>query len=314
VARPRLTDMQRSHRMSWTLIGLTVALGLVATACGTRPAPAGPAASRNVTSYTVASRGGPPQGSRAASLALASKLLRQLRRPPGSRVVRPRPVPKNLRGPAQGMAVVDQVDVKRFYSAPRSMAASYAYLRKHVPAGYRRTVTGSQGQDGRTVLELVVDNPKALPRAVEEADLVVGVVPGRHGGSVLRADGEVAWYPPRSAAERLRPAAYRAVTITRTSLNGHRATRTFRSRAAIARLARVLDSLPASDGGSFSCPSGPGFRLAFRPKAGQPRFVVTADGCATDLVTVAGRDQPVLADPRERVVAAAQRLLSGRAH
>ncbi len=115
------------------------------------------------------------------------------------------------------MAVVDQVDVKRFYSAPRSMAASYAYLRKHVPAGYRRTVTGSEGQDGKTVLELVVYNPKALPRGVDEADLVVGVVPGRHGGSVLRADGEVAWYPPRSAAERLRPAAYRAVTITRTS-------------------------------------------------------------------------------------------------
>jgi hypothetical protein len=298
--------MQRSSPMSWTLIGVIVTIGLITTACGTRPAPAGPAASRTVRSFTAASRGGAPQGSRAASRALARRMLRQLRRPPGSRVVTPRPVPKNLRGPAQAMAVVDQVDAKRFYSAPRSMAASYAYLRKHVPAGYRRTVTGSQGQNGKTVLELVVDNPKALPRGVEEADLVVGVVPGRHGGSVLRADGEV--------AERLRPAAYRAVTITRTSLNGHRTTRTFRAPAAIARLARVLDSLPASDGGSFSCPTGPGFRLAFRPKAGQPRFAVAADGCATDLVTVAGRTQPVLADPHERVIAAARRLLSSWAH
>jgi hypothetical protein len=306
--------MQRSSRMSWTLIGVIVTAGLISTACGTRPAPGGPAASRTVTSFTAASRGGAPQGSRAASRALARRMLRQLRRPPGSRIVTPRPVPKNLRGPAQAMAVVDQVDVKRFYSAPRSMAASYAYLRKHVPAGYRRTVTGSEGQYGTTVLEIVVDNPKALPRGVEEADLVVGVVPGRHGGSVLRADGEVAWYPPRSTAERLRPAAYRAVTITRTSLNGHRTTRTFRAPAAIARLARVLDALPASDGGSFSCPTGPGFRLAFRPKAGQPRLVVTADGCATDLVTVAGRTQPVLADPHERVIAAARRLLSRRAH
>ena len=315
VSRPRLTGMQRSRGMSWALIAMTVAVGLATAACGTRPAPTGPAASRTVTSVTAARRGGPPQGSRAASLALARRMLGLLRRPPGSRVDRPRPVPKNLRGPAQAMAVVDQVDVQQFYSAPRSMAASYAYLRKHIPAGYRRTVTGSEGQDGKTVLELVGYQPKTLPRGVAEADLVVGVVPGRHGSSVLRADGEGAWYPPRSAAERLRPAAYRAVTITRTVPGArHAKVATFRSRADIARLARVLNALPASDGGSFSCPSGPGDRLVFRPKAGQPRFVVTASGCATDTVAVAGRDQPSLADTRDRVLAAAQRLFAARPH
>ena len=223
-------------------------------------------------------------------------------------------MPPNLRQPAQGIAAVYHVDLKRFFSAPRSMAASYAYLRTHVPAGCRRTVTGSEGQDGKIVEELVVDDPKALPRGVEEADLGVEVVPGRHGRSVLRADGVVAWYPPRSAAERLRPAAYRAVTISRTSTSGHQTTRTFHSRAAISRLARALNSLPASDDASTSCPSGPGFRVAFRPRAGQPRFAVTAGGCATDLVTVGGRAQPVLADLHERVIAVARRLLSAQPH
>lgn len=203
VSRPRLTGMQRSRGMSWALIAMTVAAGLATAACGTRPAPTGPAASRTVTSVTAASRGGPPQGSRAASLVLAGRMLRQLRRPPGSRVITPRPVPKNLRGP---------------------------------------------------------------------------------------------------------------VTITRTSASGRRTARTFRSRSALARLARVLNSRPASDGGSSSCPSGSSsYRLVFRPAVHHPRFVVTALGCATDSVTVAGRDQPVLWDPHERVIAATRRLLSARA-
>jgi hypothetical protein len=133
---------------------------------------------------------------------------------------------------------------------------------------------------------------------------------------VLRADGEVAWFPPRSAAEWLHPARYRAVTITRTVLSSMRKkVRTFRSRAAIARLARILNSLPASDGGSVSCPSDPvSYRLAFRPAAGRPRFTATADGCGTDSVTVAGRTQPDLADPAGRLAAAAQRLLRASAH
>ena len=301
--------------MSWALIAITVAVGLVTAACGTGPAPALSARSYTAVSRVAASRGGPPQGSRAASLALARRMLGQLRRPPGSRVARPRPVPQYLRTPAQSFAVVHRVDRKRFDTSPRSMRASDAYLIKHVPAGYRRWATGSESQNGRIVLEVVVYSPKALPRGVAVADLAVGIVPGRHGGSVLRADGEVAWYPPRSAAERLRPAAYRAVTITRTGPGSrHPKTRTFRSRGDLARLARVLNALPASDGGSSSCPVVASDRLVFRPKAGQPRFVVMASGCATDTVAVAGRDQPSLADPRERVLAAAQRLFAARPH
>lgn len=302
--------MQRSRRASWVPIGTTVALGLVLSACGTRPAP-GLTASYTAPSRTPASHGGPPHGSRAASLVLARKMLGQLRRPPGSRVVRPHPVPRYLRQPAQGIGVIHRVDVKRFYAAPRSMQASYAYLRKHVPAGYRREVTGSGSQGSTTVVEFVVYAPKALPRGVDVANLVVEVVPGRHGGSVLRADGQVGWYPPRSAAEYLRPVGYHAVTITRTTQSsGHRTTRTFRSRAVITRLARILNSLPASDGGSMSCPpQAPIVHLVFRPAAGHPRFAVTTFDCVTDSVTVGGRSQPDLSDPANRVAAAAQRLL-----
>lgn len=306
--------MERSRRVSLALIGISIALGLVLTACGTRPAP-GLSASYTTTSYTAASRGVPPHGSRAASLALGRRMLRHLRVPPGSRVVRPRPVPRYLRQPAQGLGVPRRVDVKRFYSAPRTARATYSYLRRHVPAGYRLVVTGTYGNGHGTVEWFVGYYRKSLPGGISDADLIVGVVPGRHGGSVLRGDGLVGWFPPRSAAEYLRPAAYRAVTITRTSLNsGHRTTRTIRSRAALARLARLLNSRHAANGGPLTCPPGvPFYRLVFRPRAGHPRFVVTTSGCLGDRVVVAGRVQPALWDPGNRVDALAQRLLHARA-
>lgn len=302
--------MELSRRARFAAAAVIAATGLtLIAACGSQPAP------RLATTAYSARHGGPPRGSRAASRALARKMLGQLRRPPGSRVVRPHPVPRYLRRPAQGIAATRYVDVKRFYTAPRNIRASYAYLRKHTPAGYRLTLSGSLRQGTRTVLEFVGYAPKSVPRGVDEGSLIVGVVPGRHGGSVLRADGEVTWFPPRSAAEHLRPAAYRAVTITRTPAGGgHQTVRTFRSRTAIARLARILNSLPASDGGSVSCPPpARTFRLVFRPLAGHPRFVATSFYCGTDPVTVGGRRQPDLADPHNRMAAAAQRLLRASA-
>jgi hypothetical protein len=312
--------MERSRRASLALIGITITLGLVLTACGARPAPGPSARSHTAESYTAASyaaasRGVPPHGSRAAGLALGRRMVRHLRLPPGSRVVRPHPVPPYLRQPADGLGVPLRVDLKRFYWAPRSAHATYSYLRRHVPAGYRLVVTGTYLNGHRTVEWVVGYYRKSLPPGISNANLIVGVVAGRHGRSVLRADGEVGWFPPRSAAEYLRPAAYRAVVITRTNVSsGRRTTRTVRSRAALARLARLLNSRQATNSGPVSCPYvGPLYRLVFRPRAGHPRFVVTAFGCMSGQVTVAGRAQPELWDPGNRVDAAAQRLLHARA-
>lgn len=299
-------------RIAAAAVTAVTCLTLVA-ACGSQPAPR-----LATTAYSV-SHGGPPHGSRAASLALGRKMVGQVRRPPGSRAIRaPRHLPWYLRGPAQDIGAIHRVDVARFYTSGRSMRASYAYLKRHVPRGYVLQGSGYLGQNSRRVLDFVTYTPKSVPRWVDTADLVVGVARGRHGGSVLRADGEVAWIPPRSAAEHLRPAAYRAVTITRTSPGGHSVTRTFRARSAIARLARILNSLPASDGGSVSCqPEASTYRLVFRPRAGHPRFAVTAFDCygdGTDRVTVAGRAQPALDDAGNRVPAAGRRLLRGHSH
>jgi len=59
------------------------------------------------------------------------------------------------------------------------------------------------------------------------------------GGSLLRADAQVTWFPPRTQAQHVDPARFRAVTVSATLFNSrrHTARRTFTAGAVIARLA-----------------------------------------------------------------------------
>src|SRR5258708_18963877 len=52
-------------------------------------------------------------------------------------------------------------------------------------------------------------------RAIDPSTtLLATLAAGPHGGTVVRADAEVVWYPPRTAAEYLDPMEYQSVTIT----------------------------------------------------------------------------------------------------
>jgi hypothetical protein len=111
------------------------------------------------------------------------------------------------------------------------------------------------------------------------------------------------WYPPRSAAEYLPPAGYRAVTITVTAtlVRAHTRpptiTRVFTSPPVIARLARLLDGLHATAPWIGSCPAGlPQFRIVFEPRHRGPAQAVTPDGCYGELVSTGGLPQPALED------------------
>ena len=127
------------------------------------------------------------------------------------------------------------------------------------------------------------------------------------GGTLLRADAELQWYPSRSAAEYLPPDAYRLVTVSVafvTSLAQAKPrtnTRVLTSQAAIARLARLLDGLHATTPWRGSCPAGlPQFQIVFTPAArrnGRAAPVqVSPSGCRGELITVSGYPQPALED------------------
>jgi hypothetical protein len=139
-----------------------------------------------------------------------------------------------------------------------------------------------------------------LPAGVSGANLSMAVAPVGNGVSQLRADAEVIWYPPRSAAEHI-PAGMHAVTITATTFLPGRGTvtKTFTSPGVVARLVAMLNGAHASDLGIVPCPLGwATYRLAFAtsPRAA-PYLVATDPGCPGIQVSVAGRAQPSLQVP-----------------
>jgi hypothetical protein len=207
------------------------------TGCGSAPAPGGgtpatvPAAQSTV----------PSGGQRAAATSDARKLLAGLRLPDTAHGASwPAAPPRSLRPmlPA-GLKLI--VDLRKLYRRVAHYARD-GWLIAHVPAGL---TTGSSGQAGNArtpgaTAYYVSYNPRVLPRGIYEATLAAAVIPARGGGSLLRVDAQVAWYPPRSAAEHIYPHGYRAVIVTaprRYGGTGPMVARTISSGAVVTRLA-----------------------------------------------------------------------------
>jgi hypothetical protein len=90
----------------------------------------------------------------------------------------------------------------------------------------------------------------------------------------------------------------------------HRVTRTIRSAADIAALARLLNGFPAAPDTTQSCPSSNTFQISFDPRTPeQAQVVVTTYGCYGATVTSRGVPQPALLDPGNAVATAAARML-----
>jgi len=270
----------------------------LAAGCGAAPSPR--AEGHPSVRLDAARAGGPPAGSRAQARRLARRLLGRVVLPRGSRP-RPRhPLPPGLRRPADGGLAVDAVDIYRVVELPMPMRAAERFLAAHTPPGMTLSATGSEGDRHGTTERNVADMLRKPPRGIASAQVVDGIVRGPDGRSLVRVDAQVSWYPARSAAEYLDPGQYQAAEVTAT-IYGQRHVRkvgrTFTSAAIIDRMARLLDSLPASPGGATTCPNiTVTYRLRFTPVGSAPPYVVQRDGCTSDGVTVGGQAQPALAD------------------
>jgi hypothetical protein len=278
-------------------------------ACGTVAAPAtGPHSSSAGTPMTSATRSapavpGPPAGSRAQAAALARLMLSRLRLPPGSRRLPPDPLPPSLSQPATEIAGGNaSLDQHQLFALAQPMDAAAAFLAARIPPGLSPGGTGeSSGPDGVTMRE-VSDMVRSLPAGIAGAQLVLTVVPAASGGSLLRADAQVIWYPSRSAAEYIDPARYHVLSIT-VYIYGrrpHTVRTVVTSQAFIARLAETLDQMQAETTGAVACPADfEDYQLSFSvSRPSRPAVVVrtTESGCGGAQVTVDGRAQPGLAD------------------
>jgi hypothetical protein len=288
------TAVRCDGRAAAMLIAL---VGIVAAACGTAgPVQPGARSRTSVTARPVV----PPGGSPAEARAVGRRMLASLILPPGSRRIGPRSQPPRS-GLIGGQNVVD---VSRFYWLPLPEEAAASFLQHHVPAGTDVSGTGS----GEAFVAMQY-SLKAPPAGLEKYSsmLLATLAVGPNGGTLLRADAELTWYPPRSAAEYLPPSGYRSVKVTATFTSPlgrakpRTITRVFTSQAVLARLARLLDGMHATAPWTGSCPALlPQFRIVFAPKRNgnsKARPVsVTPSGCRGELLTTEGMLQPALED------------------
>jgi hypothetical protein len=279
-----------------------VSLAVALTACGsvvTRPA-TGPSPS---ITRSAAAIPGPPAGSRTEAAALARQLLARLRLPPGTRRLPSEPLPPSLSEPAVetagGSASLDQ---HRLFALTQPMATAAAALAAQVPPGLDESGTGSgSGPDGATMQE-VQYQPRSLPAGIVNAQLVLTVVPAVSGGSLVRADAQVTWYPPRSAAEYIDPVRYHVLRLVVTIFgrNPHTVRKVVTSQAFIARLAETLDRSQAEPTAMVVCPADfEDYQLSFSvSETSRPAVTVQANetGCGGAQVAVNGQSQPSLAD------------------
>jgi hypothetical protein len=308
---------------------VVAAAGVLIAGCVQAPSGGLPPRGRPAVAQVREPAGGgplPPTGSRSQARTLAVVLLSRLVLPPGAREIRPQGLPQLLPQPNIASGGTHRADVHWLFSLRQPMPAVQNFLEARVPAGMRLssyslsppsdpgplTPGGRTADPSSATGESVSFQPGSLPAGIYFAELSASVVPGANGGSLLRADAAVIWYPHRSTAEYLNARRFRAVRISAALLNprAHTVTRTFTSGAVTGRLARMLNGLPAAP---YQPPSRPiivaTFRFTFVPAAlAAPRVVVTPTGCLTVQVAVGGVDQRLLWGG-DQLISVAMRLL-----
>lgn len=119
---------------------------------------------------------------------------------------------------------------------------------------------------------------------------------------------------PTNGAEHLDPARFRTVTVVANLFsNGslRKVSKVIGSPAVIARLTRMVNSLPAATKTVSSCPPVTAtYRLSFTVIGFEPDTTVTANSCPVDQISVNGKVQPPLMDKTGILAAAVRGLLN----
>jgi hypothetical protein len=242
----------------------------------------------------------PATWARVQARGLARRMLAESIVPRGARRLRPGQWRPRALKAAETLGNQGQTVVRtRVYLVDRPEWFVADYLRTYHPDG---TADFGYGSDtsGRRTEQDVSYSQAATPDGVSATFLIDSMLPAAGGRTWLRVDAMVIWCLPRTAAEHIEPARYRAVVVSgRPRLDSPTITRTFSAPSVVAELAGRLNAMPSTGGFTSFCvsPFSISYRLVFEPKTGQARRIVaTQVGCDDVQVTVAGRRQPVLAD------------------
>jgi hypothetical protein len=249
-------------------------LGTLTAGCAVAGAPSIQPAARRQAPW-------PPGGSPAVARAVGMRMLARLVLPPGSRRVSASREPPR----AEVIGSDSLIDLHRFFSIPLPMLDAATFVNRHTPVGSRPNgpeLGTTSSQSGAVYFDFVSFYLRKAPVGVTgDTMLLVTFAEGPHGSTLARADAEVVWYPPRTAAEYLRPGAIRSARITATLLNPkpRHIVRVIRSRHAIGTLTALLNGMHAAGRDDWSCPAfRVDYRLSLIGRGGQSRVVVDPTG------------------------------------
>jgi len=312
--RASRTTPRRSGQRFAGVAGSIAGVAFLAAACGAAP---GPGALGKAAGVTLARAHRIPRAdSRAGATAYARRLLVSLRLPPGARKLPwPARPPAGLTPAMPGIGS-DMVDLKVLYRLSQPMSVTAGFLLAHHPAGTTLAGSGQGSQDGTVTSQFADFTLARLPAGIFSAELNTAIMPGTGGGSLVRADAFVAWFPPRGTARRIDPAGYRAVIVR--WLHGYSVTaRTLTSGNEVAHFAALYNGLHGAPDVRTSCPEamlGSGrneYQIVFSPARGQPRVVVSPTTCMVVEVSIGGRQTSALY-PATAMLSAAERAVHHR--
>ncbi len=309
--RALMTAQRRSGRYFIGVVASVAGVAILASACGTAPAPGAPA--RPAGLALARTHHAPSADSRAGATAYARRLLAGLLLPSGARKLPwPAKPPAGLT-PTTPRILSDVVDLKVLYRLTQPMSSVYSFLLAHRPARLAADAYGEGSMSGTVTSQFVDFTAARVPAGLDSVSLNTVIEPRPGGGSLLRADAFVAWYPPRGSARRIDPAGYLAVTVR--WQHGYSVTaRTFTSRPAVARYAGLYNDLYGAPDVVTSCPdAGAGadtntYQIVFSPARGQPKVVVSPTNCMFVEVSIGGRQVSALY-PATGLLSAAQRAV-----
>jgi len=253
---------------------------------------AAPAPSPSPLAQLLPSRGNP-----APATKLARSMLARTTLPPAHRSA----TPPSLAQPFSQPASANLVDLHDAWTVAEPAETVVAFLTTHSPAGMSCDGSGYEGDRNGATSENVTFALTTLPGAIRSAQLLVEVIATSTTTSAVRADAQVIFAPPRSRQEQVPNSDVVATVVRSGSLrNGQdaAASRTVTDTATVARLAGILNGLPAAVPGATSCPAmSVQYRVSFSKSiGGAPDLVATATGCDGVGVTTGGVTQPALDD------------------
>jgi hypothetical protein len=208
---------------------------------------------------------------------------------------------------------VQEVDRVQYWQVPGSPQGILAWEKRHLPHALAATSSGPGYGSRRGIPVLWVDiyDLPAVPAKpspggqIDSRTMTITAVSAGNGRADIEVQVSVGWTGPRPAAEVVPPAAHVVTIAVKPDMNLHitpPAPVTVTDPAKVRRIMALVDGLPLSPPGVFSCPEDGGATLVltFRAQPAGPALAVAEpdlEGCEWVAFTIGGKPQPSLGSP-----------------